>query len=708
MKISRNAPCPCGSGRKYKDCCLQADRDRDRERARSTVRPSQDAFRASGEVLEAARSEEGWEADVVPLPWVLDDDPDARPSLLAVLAGTYVVCSEVLNRPSGEEDEVAAVLFGAVEEAAKLLGRWPRELAVRHPEVAAHLDARLREQGCFVRGDLHLSDLDRMAVDMVYAADTRTERVSRLVISRPDTWGAWGLDAALVGRIFASARDFWRAAPWAAFFPFEVVEAKLPDGSAWYVAILGAAGDPPCGLAVYADFDDCRLSASSASLYEIADEVEDRLYTVLFEDAPSLPRTMRREVAQRGWPVAAPAAYPRVMAVNTPAGGISREDAAMLCAVMGGVASLVEERRDEILDDRWCAWTDPASGVRFALVEGLDDLDDEVGDDLDDEYGDATDAMGPSTLSALEELLDDAGRDELTELMGRSAPPDVEEVQAVLGRASARYNQRPQEELGGLSPEQMQRLLAADWSDPGAALFLDRSLSMAEVSGARMLRNAWGFLDALVEEGGTKATGAGNLNRAVVARMMESLESPHERRDTRLASYRQVVNEEDVGYLNLLRVVLEVGGLIKRRKGLWTVTREGERLRDRERAGVLFAHLFETVFRKMNLRGMDALDAGEGFQYQIPFALHRFRDVGQVWATPGDLADSLLLPPVRQEIPPVGHVDYAAILVERRFLEPLEGLGLAERQEVPGHSRAFLRYRYRTTALYGRFLRLKP
>ncbi|MBE0511389.1 MAG: SEC-C domain-containing protein, partial [Gammaproteobacteria bacterium] len=25
MKTGRNDPCPCGSGKKYKQCCLQAD-----------------------------------------------------------------------------------------------------------------------------------------------------------------------------------------------------------------------------------------------------------------------------------------------------------------------------------------------------------------------------------------------------------------------------------------------------------------------------------------------------------------------------------------------------------------------------------------------------------------------------------------------------------------------------------------------------------
>jgi hypothetical protein len=33
MKVGRNAPCPCGSGKKYKQCCGPAEEARDRRRS---------------------------------------------------------------------------------------------------------------------------------------------------------------------------------------------------------------------------------------------------------------------------------------------------------------------------------------------------------------------------------------------------------------------------------------------------------------------------------------------------------------------------------------------------------------------------------------------------------------------------------------------------------------------------------------------------
>jgi tetratricopeptide (TPR) repeat protein len=41
-KIGRNEPCPCGSGRKYKHCCLQQQEAAARARAGSATRPAID------------------------------------------------------------------------------------------------------------------------------------------------------------------------------------------------------------------------------------------------------------------------------------------------------------------------------------------------------------------------------------------------------------------------------------------------------------------------------------------------------------------------------------------------------------------------------------------------------------------------------------------------------------------------------------------
>jgi tetratricopeptide (TPR) repeat protein len=44
-KVGRNQPCPCGSGKKYKQCCLEVD-----EAARSAALPPRPALQAAGQV----------------------------------------------------------------------------------------------------------------------------------------------------------------------------------------------------------------------------------------------------------------------------------------------------------------------------------------------------------------------------------------------------------------------------------------------------------------------------------------------------------------------------------------------------------------------------------------------------------------------------------------------------------------------------------
>ncbi len=55
-KIGRNAPCPCGSGRKYKKCCLRKDEEAQRQKPISEYQANEKAF---GD-LEDDKDEAGW------------------------------------------------------------------------------------------------------------------------------------------------------------------------------------------------------------------------------------------------------------------------------------------------------------------------------------------------------------------------------------------------------------------------------------------------------------------------------------------------------------------------------------------------------------------------------------------------------------------------------------------------------------------------
>ena len=55
VSSGRNDPCPCGSGKKYKRCCLEKDAAREREALAASVKPASSPWSRSPEVLAEMR-----------------------------------------------------------------------------------------------------------------------------------------------------------------------------------------------------------------------------------------------------------------------------------------------------------------------------------------------------------------------------------------------------------------------------------------------------------------------------------------------------------------------------------------------------------------------------------------------------------------------------------------------------------------------------
>lgn len=282
----------------------------------------------------------------------------------------------------------------------------------------------------------------------------------------------------------------------------------------------------------------------------------------------------------------------------------------------------------------------------------------------------------------------------------------LDDLQRATDAAVGRYNLTPQAELLGLSPTQVQRLLWAKWGEPWSVVRLDPTLELEALGEARTLVSARRFLRDLQEGGGARATEAGNLNRKFVAEMIERLAwRPGFRED--LYRWNKVINEGDAPPLHVLRVLLQEAGLLALRKRTFRVTRKAERLLSDDRAGELFALLFHTHFRVLDLAYLDRSAPAPGFQHCVAVALYRFGALEPAWRTREELVDELLLPSVLDQIPQRGGWDPAALILQTRLLNPLEGLGLADLRESPGPTTHLPIRHYRRTPLFDRFLEFR-
>jgi Domain of unknown function (DUF6930)/SEC-C motif len=351
--ISRNAPCPCGSGRKYKNCCLPEDRAANLEQ-----------LRRASPVHEAA--EHTWEAGIFPLPTAIGDQPGRRVSLVLVAAAGLVLYHDLLTDPLGRIDEVADALQSALERAEEQMGVPLRKVSVRHRDVSRALGIRMASCGVEVSHSPRLPGLEDAARSLcghMLGLDTVP-----LTASAP-TWRGWGLSGSQCRALFAAAARFRRAEPWKQVDD-EPISVFGRHGS-WTATVMGLAGQA-FGLSVYTDPRDYEdLLTDTADLGELVQGMKGAMIAVAFEPRSELTREMQREVASAGWEVADPEGYPVAFTTNTPAGGLDPAVVDVLAAMLLAIPDFLEACEDEIeegLAGQRIVWEHPVTGLRLSYT----------------------------------------------------------------------------------------------------------------------------------------------------------------------------------------------------------------------------------------------------------------------------------------------------------------------------------------------------
>ena len=356
---ARNDPCPCGSGKKYKHCHQREDEAA--PRAQRLIHGTAGAAgRATGAAVRlppgAVVPTDSWEVDLLPFAAEITDDPTARPTVLLIGAGEYVLSAEVLAHPPSEAREVAALLARALSDASTRTGLRPTEVRVRlavlvdelaellaEPEHAAH-GARVIESRAMLRVDDALAGLETRA-------GLPLAEPGALPSSHPQTWAAWGFPPAETARLFAACDVLYKSAPWDVIDDLDVFTVRPREGGAWHVVVFGDDLDVP-GIAIYADAGDLRPSPEggddTAGNAHAPAPLRGASLSIVFEERESLPKPMRAEVRLARWPVAGPMAHPYLTAINTPGGGITLRQLRALTVAIEAVPGFLEKHADAI------------------------------------------------------------------------------------------------------------------------------------------------------------------------------------------------------------------------------------------------------------------------------------------------------------------------------------------------------------------------
>jgi len=355
----RNDPCHCGSGRKYKVCCARADAAAS-PALRLAGHDTERELRASA--AEAIRRSVPWEADITPVPIRIASEPAGRPAAILVAANGLVLSVDVAMHAPSDAAGVAELLRAAIAKVLATGGATPTQVSVRHEAVADQLRPLLRELGITT-----VVSNPTLAMIAEIGAELRRQ-MSGLdmdipAISNPDMWAAWDFPADIVHDLFVAAAEFYRAAPWRELANEHLLDLDLLNGSRWSASILGQGGQQ-YGLVLYESSNDFLSFLESPDPAAGFAAHRHAVLSLSFDARGDIPKPMRREITQAGWPVAGPSAYPNMWALNTIGGGLSVAQARDMTSALGVVArfaGVLGASRSEGSSPLPVPWTD-ASG----------------------------------------------------------------------------------------------------------------------------------------------------------------------------------------------------------------------------------------------------------------------------------------------------------------------------------------------------------
>ncbi len=378
----RNDPCHCGSGHKYKKCHEASDREAARSpRLRLLAGAPAAARDRSLNLPQPSALSRTWELDIVPIPSSFENDPAARPAVILVAAPPFVLGCEVVSRPSAEPDEIAALLAQQVLVAVKDAGTNPTNVAIRYPALVVPLGRALMAHGIRVVREDELpgvADALRNMFAHLYGGIVPLHQLR----SQPDMWAGWGMPVDLTARLFRAAAAFHRAEPWRISANEAPITVARPGRDPWTAVVLGAAGEVS-GLALYHDIADLELmfARESATAPAMAFEgMHGTILSLLYNTRAELPRPMRAEIKSAGWEIAGPNAYPTISVLNTPGGGIRRQDFEDLVAALESVPRFIAEYAPVFAGAPWespgVEWTDPETGTTCSLALAAEPYED--------------------------------------------------------------------------------------------------------------------------------------------------------------------------------------------------------------------------------------------------------------------------------------------------------------------------------------------
>ncbi len=291
------------------------------------------------------------------------------------------------------------------------------------------------------------------------------------------------------------------------------------------------------------------------------------------------------------------------------------------------------------------------------------------------------------------DILEEGGYEEIETL---------EELQKAVNRRIDDYNKTPQEDLGGLTPGQVDTLLLSNLSSPDSPITINGALPDELAGQVRIVNNSRIFLETARDQGGLPSTKAGNLKRKAVADFLDRMKFNPDR-VAQIRERHTVINEKHVRNLNILRVFLEMAGLIEHRGGGFHPTPQGLDILKPGMAPEFMKYLFLAYFGEFDLSYFTRCHEWNEFREILPYSLYRISKLDDGWHRIDIIANEVLLPSIFELADQRG-VFRLSYTYEALVLKPLCKFELLEGKKLGIKGLNDFDPQFRKTPLFDRFL----
>lgn len=271
--------------------------------------------------------------------YITHDGVPIRPDVVFCLdTGSRVIVGSEVTFPGDPPGVVLDCLNRAMEKPLAGPPRRPATVRVQDEELADLLRRAL--EGVQVRLDQapELDDALRVFAHGFHRSEPAPSYLDgeRIAVT--------GVEA-----FFTAAAELYRVAPWNDVPDHLLFCANIPALGLHgvCVSVIGALGES-LGLLVFESLDDYhRFAAAGEDPTLGAGDLGAHVFALNFEQGSEIPRSLRREIATHGWPVAGPRAYPNIMRIDPDhiCRPLTNADYELAVAVAVGVARFVDRHR---------------------------------------------------------------------------------------------------------------------------------------------------------------------------------------------------------------------------------------------------------------------------------------------------------------------------------------------------------------------------